>query len=172
MSEMTTTIFGGLFTLLGVIIGWGLNELSTVLRSKPKLSFQMVGTPDAELVENELRTKTSLSEYGIEVFNIGQKPFVLESFALYDGNKLLVDCYIDEQSRVILPYHNIVYTLMEQEADSLLYHCKKSHFEKCKVKAYNLSGKCIKGQLEVPLISLRASTDIEVFNSNLEDNHG
>jgi hypothetical protein len=85
MSEMTTILFGGLFTLLGVIIGWGLNELSTVLRSKPKLSFQMVGTPDAELVENELRTKTSSSECGIEIFNICQKPFVLESFALYDG---------------------------------------------------------------------------------------
>lgn len=169
---MTTILFGGLFTLLGVIIGWGLNELSAVLRSKPKLSFQMVGTPDSEFVERELRTKTSSSKYGIEIFNVGQMPFVIKSFALYDNNRLLVDCYIDEQSRVILPYHNIVYTLMEQEADSLLYHCKKSHFDTCKVIAYNLSGKCTKGQLEVPLISLRASTDIEVFYSDVEGNHG
>jgi hypothetical protein len=66
---------------------------------------------------------------------------------------------------VILPYHNIVYTL-RAEADSLLYHCKKSHFDKCKVIAYNLSGKCIKDNWRFADFPA-ASTDIEVFNSNL-----
>jgi len=31
-------IFGGFFTILGVIIGWGLNEVSAIRRAKPKQS--------------------------------------------------------------------------------------------------------------------------------------
>lgn len=63
-------IFGGFFTILGVIIGWGLNEVSAIRRAKPKLCFKLNSTPDSELVEAELRTKTSASEYSIDIYNV------------------------------------------------------------------------------------------------------
>ena len=39
--------------ILGVIIGWLLNELTTIFRGRPKLCFQMVATPENELTEKE-----------------------------------------------------------------------------------------------------------------------
>ena len=63
-------IFGGFFTILGVIIGWGLNEVSAIRRAKPKLCFKLNSTPDSELVEAELRTKTSASEYSIDIYSL------------------------------------------------------------------------------------------------------
>ena len=43
--------------ILGVIIGWLLNELTTIFRGRPKLCFQMVATPENELTEKEYRVK-------------------------------------------------------------------------------------------------------------------
>ena len=59
--------------IIGVVVGWALNEITDSLHKKPKLCFRMVSTPTNELTDKEYRTKTSLSESGIEVFNIGEK---------------------------------------------------------------------------------------------------
>ena len=63
--------------IIGVVVGWALNEITDSLHKKPKLCFRMVSTPTNELTDKEYRTKTSLSESGIEVFNIGEKPVIL-----------------------------------------------------------------------------------------------
>ncbi len=105
--------------IIGVVIGWGLNELTTAFRERQKLCFQMVSTSDDKLTEKEYRVKESPSEYGIEVFNVGEKPFVLESFVICHKKSLLVDCHMFESDRLILPFHNVVYTLSEQEAEAL-----------------------------------------------------
>lgn len=94
--------------VIGVVIGWVLNELTTTFRERPKLCFQMVSTPDDELTEKEYRVKESPSEHGIEILNVGEKPFILESFVICYKKKLLVDCHIDESDRIILPFHNIM----------------------------------------------------------------
>lgn len=44
--------------------------------------FPMVATPENELTEKEYRVKESFSEHGIEIFNVGEKPFVLENFVI------------------------------------------------------------------------------------------
>lgn len=51
--------------ILGVSIGWVLNELTTIFRGRPKLYFQMVAIPENELTEKEYRVKESSSEHGI-----------------------------------------------------------------------------------------------------------
>ncbi|EOS37360.1 hypothetical protein C808_03338 [Lachnospiraceae bacterium M18-1] len=89
--------------ILGVIIGWGLNELTTIFRGRPKLCFQMVATPENELTEKAYRVKESSSEHGIEIFNVGEKPFVLESFVICHKKKILVDCQMPDSDRIILP---------------------------------------------------------------------
>lgn len=81
--------------ILGVIIGWLLNELTTIFRGRPKLCFQMVATPENELTEKEYRVKESFSEHGIEIFNVGEKPFVLENFVISYKKKILVDCQME-----------------------------------------------------------------------------
>ncbi len=44
-------------TLVGVIVGWILNEITMFFRERPKLTFQMVSTPETELIDKEYRTK-------------------------------------------------------------------------------------------------------------------
>lgn len=153
--------------ILGVIIGWVLNELTTIFRGRPKLYFQMVATPENELTEKEYRVKESSSEHGIEIFNVGEKPFVLESFVICHKKKILVDCQMPDSDRIILPFHNIVYTLSEQEANALEWHCQKEHFEECQVIAYSIEKKKVKRTLPVPLFTIRAN--IRNMKSNLEN---
>ena len=129
--------------LAGVVIGWLLNELT--------------GTPDSEVIEKGLRTKTSASEYSIEIYNFGQSPFILDQFALYDKGKLLIDCHITEQERTILPYKSMVYTLMEQEANALMFHCKQRRFQACQVTAFDVRGKKVSAKLDVSFIFLQAT---------------
>lgn len=143
--------------IIGAFAGWFLNEWSTSRRERPKLCFQMTGTPEDELTEKEFRTKTSASEHGIEVFNVGKNAFIMEHFSLYYKGKILVDCFMDEAKRVILPNERVVYTLMEQDADALQYHCNQHHFGECDVIAYSVDGKEVKGKLEVPVFALRAN---------------
>ena len=70
-----------------------------------------------------------------------------------------------EENRIILPYHNAIYTLSEQEADAMQWHCQKEHFEECKVIAYSVDGKKAKGKLPVPLFAIRASIRTENHGS-------
>ena len=113
-------------------------------------------TPETELIDKEYRTKTSLSEHGIEIYNTGKNPFILESFELCYKNKLLVDCHIVENAKVLMPSESFTYTLMEQEADALQHHCNQEKFETCDVTAYSVEGKKIKTKLWVPLFYIRA----------------
>lgn len=151
--ELVVALVGA---IIGAFVGWFLNEWSTARRERPKLCFQMTGTPEDELTEKELRTKTSASEHGIEVFNVGKNAFILDHFSLCYKEKIMVDCFIDEADRIILPNENIVYTLMEQDADALQYHCNQNRFEECDVIAYSVDGKKAKGKLEVPVFALRS----------------
>lgn len=143
--------------VIRVVIGWILNKLTTIFRERPKLYFQMVSTPDDELTEKRYRVKESPSEHGIEILNVGEKPFILESFVICYKKKLLVDCHMPESDRIILPFHNVVYTLSEQEANALEWHCQREHFDKCQVTACSVDHKKVKGILPVPLFAIRAS---------------
>lgn len=147
--------------LLGVIIGWMLNEFSTKRREKPKLCFNLISTPDTELTEKELRTKTSSSDYSIEIYNVGQNPYILERIALFYEKKLLVDCPIDGQYNTIMPYKRLLYTFMEQDANALEHHCRKEHFKHCTVFAYDIEGTCYKAKLDVALIYFRTKLSPE-----------
>lgn len=154
LTELIISLGGA---IIGAFAGWFLNEYSTFRRERPKLCFQMMYTPEYTLTEKTLRTKTSISEYSIEVFNVGKNTFILDYFSLLYKDKLLVDFFIDVDKRVILPNENIVYTLMEQDINALQYHCNQYQFEKCDVIAYSIDGKKVKEKLEVPLFTLQTN---------------
>lgn len=83
MNPIVTVIISGIFTLSGVILGCVLSEVCTARRARPDLCFKLSATPDDELTEVGLRTKTSASEYSITIYNYGQRPFLLERFEFY-----------------------------------------------------------------------------------------
>jgi hypothetical protein len=152
MSNIISTLIG-----LGEnTLGWFLNCFTTKWKDRPQLCFIMVATPESELLEKELRTKTSLSENGIKIYNVGTKPFILEQFSLYHKGIILVDCPMDDGGKVILPSQGVVYTLDEQESNALQYHCDRDPFEVCDVVAYSVDKQKLRASLEIPLFALRA----------------
>lgn len=76
-----SVVIGGLFSFLGVVIGWGLNEVSATRRAKPKLI-----TPD-----HELYTLRSSKHY------YQKHGFTLEQFAEQCGDN--PGFYFGPQSR-------------------------------------------------------------------------
>ena len=148
LSGFITTIFETLFGK--AVDGFGFKR-----QSKPRLCFKLTGTPQSELTEKGFRTKTSLSDCSLEIYNVGQVPVILERFSLSHKCGLWIDCFIEDQEKTIQPYEHKVYTLMEQEANSLEWHCNKSRFEQCDVIALDIEGKKIKTKLDVSVIALK-----------------
>lgn len=142
-------VISGVFGLMGALLGWGLNQLTYYLDNKPKLVFVIVRNDNPDIIEPEHRTKTSISEYRIEMANVGKVPVILESISLYYKQKLLIDCSIEANQRKILPYHSKYYEMMEQDREALQWHCKKKQFSECDIVAYCFSKQEIKGKLDV-----------------------
>lgn len=134
--------------MLGVVLGWGLNQLSHYLQNKPELAFIIDFNKEAE-GEAWQRVKTSPSEYMIEIINVGKVPVILEEICLYHEGHLLVDCFLDDDQRKILPNRSKYYKMMEQEKSALQSHCNKYLFSKCEVIAYCVNGTKINGSLDV-----------------------
>lgn len=113
-------ILSGLFAIFGVLLGWLLTLLTTKYQNRIQLTFLGEGTANIELVERELRTKTSLSEYSIKIYNTGKTACFLRSFCITRKRCHLVECYdIDSDYGAIAPNSSILYTLMQQDASEL-----------------------------------------------------
>lgn len=155
---MMQTIISVLGTILGVILGWTLNCLYDRNAKKVKLCYSLQPATDRDgIIEPELRTKYSDSDYCIQVYNVGITPFLLEKFSLVYDNCIIVDCVIVENNKAIMPYENYTYHLNEQEYDSILHYCNKISIKKCDIIAYDVSGeKCI-SQLDLFLPNIQKS---------------
>jgi hypothetical protein len=57
----------------------------------------------------------------------------------------------------MLPYQSMVYTLTDQEANALKFHCKQHRFQTCQVTAFDVHGKKVFAKLDVSFIFLRTT---------------
>lgn len=115
-----SAILSGFFVIAGTFLGWFLNQLTIMYQDQPRLVFAAVGTPNDELIEVELRTKTSPSEWSIRICNIGKTACFLEKFYIVRKGYTLVECYdVCSDYNSIAPSNSILYTLMQQDADAL-----------------------------------------------------
>ena len=145
----------GLFTKL---LEKGVDIIGVFFASKPRLVCKLCPTPDCELLEKELRTKTSASEYGLEIINIGEKSFLIDSFSLCRKRDILVDgCEISREERCIEPRKSLVYTFMEQDAEALSWHCHTKKLKECEVHILSVDGKTAKFKLDVEPITIQPS---------------
>ena len=160
---MLEWVVSSITSVLCVILGFLLDRWLANREKKPKLVFSMCSTPSDMVDAYETRTKYSNTEYSIEIFNVGQQPVIIDSFELLYKN-MTVTCTVPDEDRIVAPYKNIQIVLNQQEADSLLYWCKKYDFDKCSVRVYFMGGKTFTSTLEVPLIHIRAE-----FARNIED---
>lgn len=124
-------------------------------KQSAKLSFSLT-TNGNQLEDGVYPTKTSPSGYSIKVYNIGEKPFYLETFSLEYAEKTIVDCVLSEET-AIAPYENYEYELGWQEYDAILYHCKEAGLEKCDVVAYEVGGRTVSGEIDLVLPHLQSN---------------
>ncbi len=141
-------LISGIFGLVGVLLGWGLNQLTRFFDNKPQLAFVLTYSKE-KLEKESLRTKTSLSEYEIEIVNIGKVTVILENIYLYHKGHLLIHCVLEDEQKKILPYGSKYYQMIQQDKTSLQWHCNKELFRSCDVIASCYNGKTIKGKLDL-----------------------
>lgn len=135
--------------------------IADVLSSKPRLQFAITGTHPSELDDKEFRTKYSNSDYSIEIYNLGPTPFILDRFTLVHKKGMLIECPVTEEDKTLSQQKNMVYILQEQDAETLRRFCRRDKFKKCKVWAYDITGKCIKTKLDVSGITFQAQISAE-----------
>ena len=168
---MSETMISGVLTLggtiLGVILGWGLNEISSKRKAMPKLCVSLARTSGDDLLPKERRTKTSPSGYGLEFYNIGGSPYVMESFSVFHGKTLVFDSTKRDHDRSILPFASKTFSLSEQDIDALMWHCRKRKNKKCFVAAFDIRGKKAKLPLDVYEIDLQV--EMSQVNPIIED---
>ena len=160
--------------LIGIISGIVANQVYDYIKriqkwKKPRFICRLCGTKTDELIEKELRTKTSNSEYGIELYNLSANTLLLDYFEIYHKKKLVVGtCVISEDAQRIDPNQRLTYTLTEQDADALCWHCENDHFDRCNVLFHTVEGKIIKVSLDVSSILLQIEISKHV-DSAIED---
>lgn len=145
------TIISVCGTVFGTVLGWTLNCIYSSQMNIAKLCFSLQQAADIEETEPEVRTKYSNSNYCIEVYNIGNAPFILAQISLRYGKKVITDCIVTEENKTLLPYEHYRYRLNMQEYDAILWQCKENNLKECEVFAYDISGKKIKSRLDLVL---------------------
>ena len=195
LSENFSAMLSGIFVIIGAFLGWFLNLLTTEHQNKVRLAFVAEGTPNNELTDPELRTKTSPSEWSIRIINTGRTACFLESFEIVRKGHTLASCYdVCDNHDAIMPNGNILYTLMQQDADAMQYSFSKyykkpskAYFSlihtmqripilgncitspefkqgKCKVIAYSIDGKKIYGRIDLALLYIRHTARASIIS--------
>ena len=168
---MNQTILAGAFGLSGVVLGWLLNHAATLIQARPRFCFKMHATSNTELIDRELHTKFGPSDCGVEIYNLGRNPVVLDAFEiLYKRNVLIDNCSFYGSEQTVLPYQSVIYTFNDQELDRLMYNCEEHEMDKCascrthqqiqcKVVLSSVDGKKYSGKLDITwlILQIRAS---------------
>lgn len=131
-----------------VLLEWIISKMHVYNDRKPKLEFVIADTKLALDTVGQ-RIKTSPSEYMIEIINVGTVPVIIDRVSLYKNGHILVDCFLDDEQRKILPNQSKFYQMMEQDRLQLQRYCNEKMFSKCDIVAYCINGNTIKGNLDV-----------------------
>ena len=189
IGENFSAILSGFFVIVGSFFGWFLTLLTTKYQDRIQLAFAEEGTPNDELIERELRTKTSSSECSIRIYNVGNSACFLENIFIMRQGYCLVECFdVSGDHGAIAPNSSMLYTLMQQDADALQYNYSEYYKKpnklyldvmyalrkipvirncisdplfkqsECKVIAYTVNGKRIRGKIDLPFLYIRHTT--------------
>lgn len=141
MNEIIINVVCSIFC---VVLGVSLDRIFQKRSEKPKLHFSL---QSADEINNEYGTKYSPSGYQIEITNVSEKPYLLTQISLLNENKVMVDCFVDNE--ILQPFGCCIYELSNQEYNAIKWHCKKTGIQKCTVVAYDKTDKRVKGELDL-----------------------
>jgi hypothetical protein len=155
-SGLIMAIIGVIGTLLGTILGWALNCIQERRNNRIKLCFSLRASGlEDELIKEELRTKYSESGYCMQIYNIGQIPFLFDIFLCSIKKQHILIALIQRNK---MQYYHIRAIFIDSVCRSMIQfcHCKKEKLKECEVVAYDISGKKSKGRLDLILSVVQA----------------
>lgn len=137
----------GVFGLIGVFLGWVLNQLTCYFANKPKLDYVFIYNPEtgfnSGIVEREI-----YSGYMIEIINTGKSLVILKDIELFYRGKEMLYCVLSGDQRKILPNQSKYYNLARHDIKALRQKIKHDcgQFD---VKATCVNGRRIDGKLDI-----------------------
>ena len=142
----------GVYSILGVIVGFGLTLLKDYYDKKPRLYYSI----QPELMPDDwnytLATKTGKSGFALNIFNIGSAPVFLDALRVSIKGKIVADIIIGYQK--LMPYEQYKHTLEMQDYEAIRHWCHKTNVDMFQVTACTASGKKINGKLDITLIAM------------------
>ncbi|WP_154647307.1 MULTISPECIES: hypothetical protein [Selenomonadaceae] len=142
----------GIYTIFGVIIGFGLSWLKDHYNKRPRLYYSLQPKLMPDDWDYALTTKTGESGFAIHVFNTGLAPVILEMLRININGKLVADVFMDYQK--IMPYEQYEHSLDKQDYEAIKHWCHKSGVSTLKIVAHTVSGKKINSEMDAIVIAM------------------
>lgn len=143
----------GVYSILGVIVGFGLTLLKDYHDKKPRLYYSI----QPELMPDDwnyaLTTKTGKSGFMLNIFNIGSAPVFLDALRVSIKGKIVADIIIGYQK--LMPYEQYEHSLEKQDYEAIWHWCHKSESGMLQITAHTVSGKKICGNLDVAWLAMQ-----------------
>ncbi len=155
----------GIYSLLGVVVGFGLNYIKDYYSNRAKLyySLQTEAPYDDWSYEKYAKTpKEGSSGYIILIYNCGKSRVLINDVRLKWKDKLIDALILTPVT--ILPYHNYRCELSKQDYEVLVRWVEQNpDITEVEVVAYTMNGDTIKGILDISFIAMQ--TQLNFTNS-------
>lgn len=143
----------GVYSILGVIVGFGLTLLKDYYDKKPRLSYSIQPERMPDDWNYSLTTKTSKSGFVLNIFNIGSAPIFLDALRISVKGKIVADIIIGYQK--LMPYEQYEHSLEKQDYEAIQHWCHESDAEMFQITAHTVSDKKIYGELNVACLAMQ-----------------
>ena len=155
LANSFNSIPSGIYSLVGVVLGFGLNWFKDYLSNRAKLYYSLQQETPYEGWDYSTTSKTGPSGYLIEIYNCGKNPALINNVRIEWKNNL-IDTLIPEPV-TILPYHSYKFELSKQDYEVLIRWVEiNPKISSVKVIAYTMDGGDIRGDLDITFISMQA----------------
>lgn len=143
----------GVYSILGVIVGFGLTLLKDYYDKKPRLSYSIQSEWMPDDWNYALTTKTGKSGFVLNIFNMGSAPIFLDALRISIKGKIVADIIIGY--RKLMPYEQYEHSLEKQDYEAIQHWCFESDAEMFQITAYTVSGKKICSKLDVAWLAMQ-----------------
>ena len=143
----------GFYSILGVIVGFGLTLLKDYYNKKPRLYYSIQPERMSDDWDYSLTTKTGESGFVLNIFNMGSAPIFLDALRISVKGKIVADIIIGY--RKLMPYEQYEHSLEKQDYEAIQHWCLESDAEMFQITAHTVSGKKICSELDVALLAMQ-----------------
>ncbi|MGP2526686.1 hypothetical protein ACTUHY_01725 [Acidaminococcus sp. LBK-2] len=151
----------GIYSLLGVLLGFGLNLFKDWLVTRNKLLYVFQIDHSYGKLDFSHVDKSGPSGYIVEMYNCGKNSLLINSVTISNINdNNFIDIPIRE-TIVILPFHKYDLELCKQDYDTICWWYEKGNkkINIVKIISFTLDGKEISQKVKFPFIMFPVNDD-------------